>query len=132
MTESAPHVRPWNEPSRATIPALPEDLRAYFSAASIASRAGVAEERLRAAEALGQPLGELRHRLGPVEVRDVPQPVELRVGCCERCGVSVPEADDGDPREEVQVTAAFRVDEPGAVAGDDRHVLAGVGRQDGL
>src|SRR5687768_4247664 len=37
VTESAPHVRPWNEPSSATISVLPDALRAYFSAASIAS-----------------------------------------------------------------------------------------------
>ena len=37
VTESAPHVRPWNEPSSATTPGLPDALRAYFSAASIAS-----------------------------------------------------------------------------------------------
>ena len=37
MTESAPNVRPWNEPSSATTPGLPDALRAYLSAASIAS-----------------------------------------------------------------------------------------------
>ena len=37
VTESAPQVRPWNEPSSATTPCLPVALRAYFNAASIAS-----------------------------------------------------------------------------------------------
>ena len=37
MTDSAPSVRPWNEPSRATIPGRPVALRAHLSAASTAS-----------------------------------------------------------------------------------------------
>ncbi len=37
VTESAPSVRPWNEPSSATTPLLPVALRAYLSAASFAS-----------------------------------------------------------------------------------------------
>ena len=47
-------------------------------------RTGVAEERLRAAEPRGEPLGELEHRLGPVEVRGVPEAVELGVRRRER------------------------------------------------
>src|SRR5262249_45695644 len=44
-------------------------------------RARVAEERARActAEALREQLREARHGLAPVEVRDVPEPVELRM-----------------------------------------------------
>ena len=37
VTDSAPSVRPWNEPSSATRPVLPVALRAHFSAASTAS-----------------------------------------------------------------------------------------------
>ena len=37
MIESAPIVRPWNEPSSATRPGLPVDLRAHLIAASTAS-----------------------------------------------------------------------------------------------
>ena len=37
VAESAPEVRPWKPPSRATTPAFPVALRAYFSAASTAS-----------------------------------------------------------------------------------------------
>ena len=37
VAESAPVVRPWNEPSSATIPLFPVASRAYLSAASIAS-----------------------------------------------------------------------------------------------
>ena len=37
VTESAPNVRPWNPPSSATTPGLPVALRAYLTAASIAS-----------------------------------------------------------------------------------------------
>ena len=37
VADSAPSVRPWKPPSRATTPAFPVALRAYFNAASIAS-----------------------------------------------------------------------------------------------
>ena len=37
VADSAPSVRPWNEPSSATTPGLPVALRAYLIAASIAS-----------------------------------------------------------------------------------------------
>jgi hypothetical protein len=37
VAESAPNVRPWNEPSSATTPCLPVALRANFIAASFAS-----------------------------------------------------------------------------------------------
>ena len=37
VAASAPKVRPWNEPSSATTPGFPVALRAYLSAASIAS-----------------------------------------------------------------------------------------------
>ena len=37
VTESAPSVRPWKEPSRATKPLRPVALRAHLSADSIAS-----------------------------------------------------------------------------------------------
>ena len=78
--------------------------------------ARVAEERLRAAEAVGEARRKGLHRLGPVEVRDVPQLVELLVRRGERRGVAVPEADDRDAGEQVEVALAVGVDEPGAVA----------------
>ena len=37
VIDSAPIVRPWKEPSSATSPVFPVDLRAHFSAASTAS-----------------------------------------------------------------------------------------------
>jgi len=37
VTESAPNVRPWNDPSSATISLRPVALRAHLSAASFAS-----------------------------------------------------------------------------------------------
>ena len=89
-------------------------------------RAGVAEERVRAAEALGEQLGEARHRLRPVEVRDVPEPVELLVRGGERCGMAVAEPDDGDAADEIEVAAAVDVLEPRAVAAHERHVGARV------
>src|SRR5205823_9967416 len=85
--------------------------------------AGVAEERARAAEAFREPRGESLHRLRPVEVRDVPELVELRVRGRARRGMPVAEPDDGDARDEIQVALALRVLDPAAVAADDRHVL---------
>ena len=88
------------------MPGLPVALRAYFSAASIASAPELQKKACAPPKRVGQPLGELLHRLGPVEVRDVPEPVELRVRGGERRGMAVAEADDGDPREEVEVARA--------------------------
>src|SRR6266487_7178854 len=82
-------------------------------------RARVAEERPSAAEAGRQPRRQLRGRLRPVEVGDVPEALELRLGGGERCGVEVAEPDDGDSRDEVQVAPALVVDEPGALARDE-------------
>ena len=59
----------------------------------------------------------------------MPEPVELSVRGGERRWVPVAEADDGDPREKVEVAPAVGVDEPRTLAGDDRHVLPCVGRQ---
>ena len=59
----------------------------------------------------------------------MPEPVELRVRGGERRGVPVAEADDGDPGEKVEVAPPVRVDDPRPLAGDDRHVLPRVGRQ---
>jgi hypothetical protein len=93
-------------------------------------RAGVAEERLSAAEASREARRELRRGLRPIEVGDVPQPLELRLGGGERRRVEVPEADDGDPADEVEVAAAAVVDEPWAVPGDEGDVLPRVGGED--
>src|SRR5581483_1370251 len=94
--------------------------------------ARVAEERPRAAEPVGEEVGEPRHRLRPVEVRDVPEPVELRVRGGERLRVAVAEADDGDAGGEVEVAGPVRRGQPGAVALDEGDVGAGVRRQDGV
>ena len=90
----------------------PVALRAHLSAASIDSAPELQKNALRAAEAVGELRGELLHRLGPVEVRDVPEPVELRVRGRERRGVAVAEPDDGDAGEEVEVAIAVVVDQP--------------------
>ena len=108
MTESAPNVRPWNEPSSATNSVRPVALRAHLSAASIDSAPELQKNALRAAEAVGELRGELLHRLGPVEVRDVPEPVELRVRRGERRGVAVAEPDDGDAGEAGRGSACRR------------------------
>ena len=58
VTESAPIVRPWNEPSSATTPGFAGRLARPLERRLDRLGAGVAEERLRAAEAVGEPLGE--------------------------------------------------------------------------
>ena len=65
---SAPSVRPWKPPSSATTPGLPVALRAYLIAASIGLGARVAEERLRAAEALREQRRRAR-LIGSVQYR---------------------------------------------------------------
>ena len=92
-------------------------------------RARVAEERLRAAEPRGEPRRELLGRLRAVEVRGVPEAVELCLRGRERRGMTVAERDDRDPASEVEVLAAVGVPHPAALAADDRHVRARVGRQ---
>ena len=84
VTDSAPIVRPWKEPSSATMPGLAGRLARVLERRLDRLGAGVAEERLCAAEPVGQPLGERRHRLRPVEVGGVPEPVELLVRGGER------------------------------------------------
>ena len=92
-------------------------------------RARVAEERLRATE----PGGELRREplrgLGPVQVRGMPEAVELRLGCGQRGGVAVAERYDGDPASEVEVLATLGVPDAAALTADDRQVGVCVCRQ---
>src|SRR5581483_7688483 len=94
--------------------------------------AGVAEERLRAAEALRQQPGEPRHRLAPVQVGHVPEAIELLVRGRERARVAVAEPDDGDPAREVEVAATIVRDEPAALALDEGDAGARVGRHHGV
>ena len=114
MTESAPSVRPWKPPSSATTPGLPVALRAYLSAASIGLGARVAEERLRSAEASRRGRGELLRGLGAVEVRRVPEALELRLRRGERRRMAMAERDDRDPAAEVEVLAPVRVPDAAA------------------
>src|SRR5439155_10314530 len=93
-------------------------------------RAGVAEERLRASETTVEPRCEREHRLRPVEVRRVPELLELRLRRLERSRVTVAEPDDGDAGQQVQVPAPVLVADPRTPAADDRDVLARVRRQD--
>ena len=93
---------------------------------------GVAEERACAAEAIGEQLGEAEHRLGRVEVRGVPERIELAVRRRERCRMAVPERDDGDPGEQVEVPLPVRVREPDAVARDEGDVVPRVRGQERL
>ena len=91
--------------------------------------AGVAEERLRAAEPRGERLRERLRGLGPVEVRRVPEAVELAVRGGERRRMLVAEPDDGDAGGEVEVAAADVVGQPHAVAVDERDPRRRIGRQ---
>ena len=108
VAESAPSVRPWKPPSSATIRGPPGRLARELERRLVRLGARVAEERLRAAEPLGEERGEPQHRLRPVEVRRVPEPVELRVRGGEWRRVAVAEPDDGDAGDEVEVRAALR------------------------
>ena len=62
VTESAPNVRPWNDPSSATIPGLPLALRAYLRPASIASAPELQKNAWAPPKRAREPLGELGHR----------------------------------------------------------------------
>ena len=61
----------------------------------------------------------------------MPEPAELCLRGGERRGVQVPEADDGDAGDEVEVASALGVGEPRALAGDEGDVRRRVGRQYG-
>ena len=91
--------------------------------------ARVAEERLRAAEPSGEERREPEHRLRPVEVRGVPELVELRVRSGGDRRVPMAEADDGDAGAEVQVRALGVVPHTAALSPNDRDVSARVRRQ---
>ena len=85
-----------------------------------------------ASESRGQKARELLRRLCPVQVRRVPEPVELRVRGRERCRMAVPERNDGDAPAEVEVLTAAGVPDMAAVALHDRQVGTRVGLQDPL
>jgi len=61
----------------------------------------------------------------------VPEPLELLFRRLEWSGMAVPEADDGDPCDEVEVALPVVRDQPAAVAVDERHREAGVRREKG-
>ena len=58
----------------------------------------------------------------------MPDAVELGVRGSERRWMAVTEGDDRDPAETVEVPPSGRVDQPTAVAFDERDVLSCVGR----
>ncbi len=60
----------------------------------------------------------------------MPEPVELSVRCRQRRRMAVAEPDDGDAGEEIEVALPVGVDQPGAVAFDERDVEPRVGRQE--
>ena len=66
---------------------------------------GVAEERAAALEPLGEERREPQHGLRPVEVRRVPESVELVVRGRERRRGAMAETDDGDTGDEVEILA---------------------------
>src|SRR5207253_723319 len=67
---------------------------------------------------------------GPVQVRDVPEPVELGVGGRARRGMAVPEADDGDTGSEVEEAPPVVGSQPAALAVHERDVGAGIHGED--
>ena len=91
--------------------------------------ARVAEERLPALEPLREEGGEAEHRLRPVQVGGMPEPVELLVGGGERRRRAMPEPDDGDPGHEVEVLAPRVVPDAAALPADDGDVGPRVRRQ---
>ena len=129
VAESAPSVRPWKPPSSATIRVRPVALRAILSAASLASAPELQKKARPPGKRSASSAGEPEHRLRPVEVRRVPEAVELLVGGRERRRRAMAETDNGDPGDEVEVLAARVVPDPAALAAHDRDVGAGVGRQ---
>ena len=92
----------------------------------------VAEERLSAAEAVGQERRELLGRLCPIEVRRMPETLELRPRCSQRDGVKVPERHHGDAASEIEVCAAVCIPDPGAFPSHQHEVRARVGRHEPL
>ena len=94
--------------------------------------ARVAEERPCATEAVGEEQCEVLRRLGSVEVRCVPEAVELRVRSRERRRMTVTERDDGNPASEVQVLASICVPDAAPVAANDRQVCTRVRRKEPL
>ena len=79
-----------------------------------ALRPGVAEEGLRAAEAIGEESREHGHRFRPVEVGRVPEPFKLLGRGGDRCRMAVTEADDRNAGQEIEILAAGVADEPGS------------------
>ena len=90
-------------------------------------RARVAEERLCTSEAVGKPLRELLGRLGAVEIRGVPEALELITCGGERRRVAVPERDDRDAGSEVEILATVSVPDTRPLSPHDRHIGASVG-----
>jgi hypothetical protein len=94
--------------------------------------ARVAEKRLSPAHALGEKTGEPQHRLGPVEVRRVPEGVQLGVRSGGDNGMAVSEPDDRKPAGEVEIGAPGVVPDAASLAADDREIRARVRRQHGV
>ena len=122
-------MRPWKLCSSAITPVLPVALRAYFSAASFASAPELQKNACAPPKRSESAAASTRAGSVPIEVRRVPEPVELRVRGGERRRVAVAEPDDGDARGEVEVRAARVVDEPDAVALDERDARRRIRRQ---
>ena len=59
----------------------------------------------------------------------MPERRELALRGGERRRMAMPERDDGDAAEQIEVAAPLHVREPDTVAGSERHVVARVGRE---
>ena len=95
-------------------------------------RTGVAEERLGATEAIGEPSRKCLRRLRAVQVGRVPETLELLACRGERSRMTVSERDHRDPASEVEILAAAGVPDPRPVAAHDREICSRVGGKEPL
>ena len=132
VAESAPERAPVEATLQGDDARLPGRLACVLQRRLDGLRARVAEERLRSAEAGGELRGEPLRGLGPVQVRGVPEALELRLSRGERGGMAVTERHDGDPASEVEVLATLGVPDAAPLATDDGQVGARVRGQEPL
>ncbi len=117
-------MRPWNEPSSATIPGFPVALRAYLIAASIASapelqkNASAPPNRSESSPASAA-IGSVQYRFETCQRRS-----SCACAAASGAGWQCPSADDRDPGGEVEEAAAVRGGQPCALALDEGDVGA--------
>ena len=98
-------------------------MRASLIAASFASAPELQKKTRSANDALAQLVGEAHHRLGEVEVADVPEPARLRGERLRELRVAVTERRHADAGAEVDVLVPVDVPHAGAGATVENHLL---------